>query len=133
MPAMEFPLKTVLHPVGLVQVNGAGTLDPATHAYAFWEGIPVKARVAFGELFANSSTLQSVAIVQRAIRRQTPAELMAGYNFGSLQLMDTLKGIHMSGVILSTPVCSSPAACLHRPLTKLLLFVRLVNRCVDSA
>lgn len=58
----------------------------------------MKARTAFGELFAKSSTLQCVAIVQRAIRRQTPSELMAGYNFGELQLVDTLKGIHMSGV-----------------------------------
>eukprot|EP00892_Ulva_mutabilis_P001529 jgi/Ulvmu1/11377/UM075_0039.1 len=79
------------------KVNATGTLDPATHAYAFWEGIPVRARVAFGELFAKSSTLQCVAVVQRAIRRQSPAELMAGYNFGALELVETLKGIHMSG------------------------------------
>lgn len=78
-------------------MNAAGTLDPATHAYAFWEGIPVKARTAFGELFARSSTLKSVAIVQRAIRKKDPADLMADYNFGSLELVDTLKGIHMSG------------------------------------
>lgn len=84
--------------ISLVQVNAAGTLDPATHAYAFWEGIPVKARTAFGELFSKSSTLTAVAVVQRAIRRQPPAELMADYNFGTLQLVDTLKGIHMSGV-----------------------------------
>lgn len=59
----------------------------------------MKAKTAFGELFAKSSTLSAVAVVQRAIRRQAPAELMADYKFGSLQLVDTLKGIHMSGVV----------------------------------
>lgn len=79
-----------------------GTLDPATHAYTFWEGIPTKPRAAFGELFAKSSTLRCVAIVQRAIRKQTPEAYMESLSFGSLQLMDTLSGIHMSGILSSS-------------------------------
>lgn len=96
----ELLLRTCLsHSSPCVQVNGAGTLDPATHAYTFWEGIPAKARTAFGELFARSSTLCCIAIVQRAIRRQSPEEYMESLNFGSLQLMETLSGIHMSGTL----------------------------------
>lgn len=44
------------------------TLDPATHAYSFWEGVPGGARTAFGRLFAASATLTGVAVVQRAVR-----------------------------------------------------------------
>jgi hypothetical protein len=82
----------------LLQVNRGGTLDPATHAYTFWEGVPVKARMAFGQLFAKSSTLKSVAIVQRAVRKMTPEALMHGYGFGKLKLVATVKNVHMSGM-----------------------------------
>ena len=34
------------------------SLDPATHAYSFWEGVPVDAKCAFGALFAASRTLK---------------------------------------------------------------------------
>jgi hypothetical protein len=34
------------------------TLEPATHAYACWEGMPRTAKVALGALFAKASTLQ---------------------------------------------------------------------------
>ena len=34
------------------------SLDPATHAYSFWEGVPVSSRRAFGALFRASKTLQ---------------------------------------------------------------------------
>lgn len=33
-------------------------LDPASHAYSFWEGVPPAAKEAFGRLFALSETLQ---------------------------------------------------------------------------
>lgn len=46
-------------------IEKVATLDPATHAYAFWEGMPPSAKEAFGRLFTSSSTLQSVAVVQR--------------------------------------------------------------------
>jgi hypothetical protein len=51
------------------------TLDPATHAYSFWEGVPVCARRAFGRLFAASATLTGVAVVQRAVRPQLLLQL----------------------------------------------------------
>ena len=44
------------------------TLDGCTHAYSFWEGVPVEGKAAFGRLFAASRTMRSVAVVQRAIR-----------------------------------------------------------------
>jgi hypothetical protein len=44
------------------------TLDPCTHAYSFWEGVPIDGKAAFGRLFAASRTLRAVAVVQRAIR-----------------------------------------------------------------
>ena len=34
------------------------TLEPATHAYSFWEGVPVEGKCAFGRLFAESRTMQ---------------------------------------------------------------------------
>ena len=34
------------------------TLDPSTHAYSFWEGVPESSRRAFGALFRASKTLQ---------------------------------------------------------------------------
>ena len=34
------------------------SLDPATHAYSFWEGVPIDAKYAFGCLFAASKTLK---------------------------------------------------------------------------
>lgn len=93
-------LNSVVVTLLCLQMHGEGTLNPATHAYTFWEGIPARARTAFGKLFEESSTLKCIAIVQRAIRRQTPAEYMESLGFGSLQLMDTLSGIHMSGAAL---------------------------------
>lgn len=85
----------------IVQVSAHGTLDPATHAYTFWEGVPVKARMAFGQLFAKSSTLQCVAIVQRAIRKHSPEELMRSYGFGDLELVASIKSVQMSGALPS--------------------------------
>ena len=35
------------------------SLDPATHAYSFWEGVPPSGKQAFGRLFAQSSTLKA--------------------------------------------------------------------------
>lgn len=34
------------------------SLEPATHAYSFWEGVPLPGKLAFGELFARSRTLK---------------------------------------------------------------------------
>jgi hypothetical protein len=88
----------------MLQVSSGGTLDPATHAYTFWEGVPAKARMAFGQLFAKSSTLTSVAVVQRAVRKMSPEALMQSYGFGDLKLVATVKNVHMSGK-RGHPIC----------------------------
>lgn len=91
-----------------MQVDQHGTLDPATHAYTFWEGVPVKARCAFGSLFARSSTLRCVAIVQRAVRKVSPEALMESYGFGALTLVATVKGVHMSGACRRRTISRRP-------------------------
>ena len=58
------------------------TLEPATHAYSFWEGIPLEGRAAFGRLFAASRSLRGVVVVQRAMRGDEPAAVMADLGFG---------------------------------------------------
>jgi hypothetical protein len=72
----------------------------------------VKAREAFGQLFAKSSTLHCVAIVQRAVRKAGPAALMAKYGFGELELVSTVQGVHMSGASTLALFCvhHGPAA-----------------------
>ena len=78
-------------------IEALHTLDPATHVYSFWEGIPGDARAAFGRLVAASSTIVSVTVVQRAMRCPDPAAVMdAEYGFGSLRLVDRLT-VAMSG------------------------------------
>jgi len=49
-------------------VGALTALGPCTHAYSFWEGVPPTARRAFGRLFASSSTLHTLTVVQRGIR-----------------------------------------------------------------
>lgn len=34
------------------------SLDPATHVYSFWEGVPLSGKQGFGQLFAKSKTLK---------------------------------------------------------------------------
>ncbi len=78
-------------------VEKVRSLEPATHAYSFWEGVPVDARVAFGRLFAASPTLRSVTVVQRSMRFEDPEEVMEyGYCFGPVTLVETLS-VSMSG------------------------------------
>ncbi len=72
-------------------------MDPCTHAYSFWEGVPYDGKMAFGRLFAGSRTLRSVAVVQRAMRgKQEPADVMEELGFGSLVLVDSFS-VSMSG------------------------------------
>lgn len=56
------------------------TLEPATHLYSFWEGIPWEAREAVGRLVAESRTIRGIAVVQRAMRGVAPE---AEVRFGS--------------------------------------------------
>ncbi|KAL0021733.1 hypothetical protein WJX79_010366 [Trebouxia sp. C0005] len=72
------------------------SLDPATHAYSFWEGVPIDAKCAFGCLFAASKTLKAVAVVQRAMRQAQPAEVMEELGFGLLHLVASFP-VSMSG------------------------------------
>ena len=70
------------------------TLDPATHAYSFWEGVPQVAREAFGTLFRTSSTAHTLAVVQRHASDITGYLKASG--FGSLELV-TRMPVKMSG------------------------------------
>ena len=74
------------------------SLEPATHAYSFGEGVPPPARAAFGRLFVKSRTLRAVAVVQRAIRGagNAPANHMAALGFGPLMLTASFP-VSMSG------------------------------------
>lgn len=68
-----------------------------THAYSFWEGIPVDARRAFGRLAASCETLEAVAVVQRAIRSKTPEQAMTlEWCFPQLSCVDSFS-VSMSG------------------------------------
>jgi hypothetical protein len=51
------------------------SLDPSTHAYSFWEGVPRDGKAAFGRLFRRSQTLK-VRRAQwwRALARSAPAQ-----------------------------------------------------------
>lgn len=74
-----------------------GTLDPATHAYSFWEGVPASGKAAMGRLFAASSTLCAVAVVQRGVRTP-PVQMMAAHGFGALRLV-SMFSVSMSGAV----------------------------------
>lgn len=76
-------------------VEEVDTLEPATHAYSFWEGVPLPGKEAFGQLFAKSKTLKAVAVVQRAMR-QDPAAAMHDLGFGRLLLLASFP-VKMSG------------------------------------
>eukprot|EP00887_Chlorella_sp_A99_P002183 scaffold21.g2183.t1 len=72
------------------------TLDPATHAYSFWEGVPPDGKAAFGRLVAASRSLRGVAVVQRAMRGAPPPGVMAALGFGKLALAQSF-AVSMSG------------------------------------
>ncbi|KAI7841649.1 hypothetical protein COHA_004669 [Chlorella ohadii] len=82
-------------PIECSAIENVCSLDPCTHAYSFWEGVPVDGKAAFGRLFAASRTLRSVAVVQRAIRTD-PAEYMADLGFGEVELVSSFS-VSMSG------------------------------------
>ena len=88
------------------------SLDDYTHAFSFWEGVPVEGKKAFGRLFTASefmkvmgiefvsirkkSVCQGLAVVQRAFRKCPEAE-MAKLGFHGLELKQTIK-VRMSGL-----------------------------------
>ena len=69
-------------------VGGLRTVEPATHVYSFWEGIPGDARAALGALVRKSRSVRGVAVVQRALRggRDGAEGAMAELGFGALRL-----------------------------------------------
>ncbi|KAL4855805.1 hypothetical protein ACK3TF_003578 [Chlorella vulgaris] len=82
-------------PVECSAIEKVRSLDPCTHAYSFWEGVPWEGKAAFGALFAACRTLRSVAVVQRAIRT-CPLEYMDELGFGELVLVGSFS-VSMSG------------------------------------
>ena len=69
------------------------TVEPATHVYSFWEGIPRSARAAVGALVRKSRSVRGVAVVQRAVRGGAAGaagaaaeQEMADLGFGDLRL-----------------------------------------------
>lgn len=92
-PGAALPVPTIEHS----DVQRVRSLDPATHAYSFWEGVPADARLAFGRLMARSTTLRCVAVVQRHMRSPDPAASMdEWYGFGGLTLVGAFP-VAMSG------------------------------------
>jgi len=88
----DFNVEVVNEPIELV-----ASLDPVSHVYSFWEGVPVVARAGLGKLFRESTTARAICVVQRAMRCASPAEFMSGeYGFGPLRLLETRK-VTMSG------------------------------------
>lgn len=78
-------------------IEALPTINPVTHVYSFWEGVPVDARVGLAKLFKQSRTATSICVVQRAIRHDNPAEYMdEAYGFGPLRVVDSFR-VAMSG------------------------------------
>ena len=72
------------------------SLNPATHVYTFWEGIPVQAKEALGALFSTSETCRAIAIVQRAMRNKDPANYLADLGFIDVNVVESFP-VKMSG------------------------------------
>ncbi|KAF8056137.1 hypothetical protein HT031_006488 [Scenedesmus sp. PABB004] len=77
-------------------IEQVASLEPASHAYSFWEGVPLSGKRAFGRLFRAARTLRAVAVVQRAIRGGPPEAAMAELGFGPLLLIKAFP-VNMSG------------------------------------
>lgn len=91
------PDNLVIPALTCAPIQSIPSFGTATHAYSFWEGVPVDARVAFGKLFASSPTMQGVTVVQRSMRCDDPARVMEEeYGFGEVQLVDAFS-VGMSG------------------------------------
>jgi hypothetical protein len=61
-----------------------------THVFSFWEGMTPDARKGVARICCASSALESVAVVQRAMRlakHSDPVEVMRRYGFPRLRLV----------------------------------------------
>ncbi|CAD7695618.1 unnamed protein product [Ostreobium quekettii] len=82
--------------VDCMPVEQVTSLEPHTHGYSFWEGIPLEGKRAFGRLFAQAATMRAIAVVQRSFRRRDPAHEMRKLAFGPVRLMGSFP-VKMSG------------------------------------
>jgi hypothetical protein len=73
------------------------SLDPATHVYSFWEGIPSVAKRALARLFTQSHTCKAIALVQRAMRtKEGPLQELHQLGFAGVEIVNTFP-VKMSG------------------------------------
>ena len=72
------------------------SLDPATHVYTFWEGIPSVAKRALARLFCASRTCKAIALVQRAMRNKDPLLELHALGFARVKVVDSF-AVKMSG------------------------------------
>lgn len=113
----------VMHALpAVVPCQQVGTLDPATHAYSFWEGVPATGKAAMGRLFAASSTLRAVAVVQRGVRTP-PVQMMQAHGFGMLRLV-SMFSVSMSGM------CAQHLHTNHIQLNDALMLVAMHSVCI---
>jgi hypothetical protein len=68
-------------------IEEVGSIEPATHVYAAWEGFSPAAKECIGRLFSRSSTARCIAIVQRGFRARDPAEEMRELGFGDMTMV----------------------------------------------
>lgn len=87
----DFSVEVVNEPIEQIK-----SLDPVTHVYSFWEGVPAGARAGLGKLFRESRTTRAICVVQRAMRCEPTSFMAEEYGFGPLHLVDTRK-VTMSG------------------------------------
>ncbi|WIA23123.1 hypothetical protein OEZ85_001460 [Tetradesmus obliquus] len=80
-------------------IEQIASLEPCSHAYSFWEGVPLSGKQAFGRLFAQARSMKAVAVVQRAMRGVPPEAHMAQLGFGPLLLIKAFP-VNMSGAAL---------------------------------
>ena len=88
------PIRITPPEIICTSIEKINSLVAATHAYSFWEGIPMSARASFGRLFKSSATCKAVTVVQRSMR--DPAGQMFELGFGRLILITSF-AVKMSG------------------------------------
>lgn len=77
-------------------IESIDSIDPATHAFTFWEGMSGESKGVIGRLFCNSETVHTIVIVQRAVRADPVAFFRDAYDFGHINLLATLN-VTMAG------------------------------------
>ena len=111
--------------VDCCSIEGVRTLDPATHVYTFWEGIPIAAKEALGSLFCQSKTCQAIALVQRALRSsKDESAYLSDLNFADCEVVKSFP-VAMSGsgrqfrAYIVRKVTAPPGALARQPSIQL--------------